>query len=218
MAPTEGSSDQPLTDTNQLKKSTFQHLPDPAVMATIQYQLEKLEEDCDVTSGSDFYMERVWENWNFRLGIATVVLSALVSAIGAISALKDLQNFEPYFLLGSTLLASAGTVLGSVLTFLKPSERAARYREFANKQKSLRNRIRVYRTVHAPKELDWTKAAEQLTNFGIEKDALTSDNPTIPKVAYLSSRSAMEAKKQKPQKKKKNDAREVIAIPASPTR
>lgn len=211
MTSTDEGSDQPPRNAYPLKKSTFENLPDPSVTATIQYQLEKLEEDCDVTSGSDFYMEKVWENWNFRLGMATVVLSALVSVIGAVSALEDLRHFKSYFLLGSTLLASVGTVLGSVLTFLKPSERAARYREFANKQKSLRNRIRVFRTVHAPKEADWTKAAEQLTNFSIEKDALASDNPTIPTVAYLSSKSAVEAKKQK------NNALEVIATTASPT-
>jgi hypothetical protein len=167
------------------------------VSKQIQEQLKKLEKDCDLTSGSDFFMEKQWENWNLKLGIATVILSALVSVIGAVSALDYFKASEEYFLLGSTLLASIGTVLGSVLTFLKPSERAARYREFAIKQKNLRNRIRIYRTVHAPKEPEWTKSAEQLASFNMEKDALSSDNPTIPTVAYENSRLAIKAKEAK---------------------
>src|SRR5207237_8130528 len=82
-------------------------------------------------------------------------------------------------------LASAAMVIGSVLTFSKPSARGARYREFGNKHKALGNRIRIYRTVNMEEDGSLKGLSEKLTAFSTEKDILNSDNPPIPRDAIL---------------------------------
>lgn len=111
-------------------------------------------------------------------------ISGAVTIISAATSMKGWESSQDILILFSTILASAATVVGSVLTFLKPSERAGRYREFGNKQKALRNRIRLFRTVSIHQVLDQEKAAQQLLEFSQEKDALNSDNPPIPRRAF----------------------------------
>lgn len=151
----------------------------------IAAQLQKLEDDTELTSASDFRMAQRWEATNNRLGLTTVIVSGIVTVIGAVSSLEKFTDVQPLFIIVSTLLASIATAIGSVLTFLKPSERGGRYREFGNKQKMLRNRIRIYRTVQILQDDSSTGPTEQLVAFNLEKDALNSDNPPIPRSAFV---------------------------------
>lgn len=156
-----------------------------ATRTEIARQLHKLEDDTDLTSASNFYVSQRWESLNTYLGLGTVGVSGAVTVIGAAASVKGLEGWQPYFTLSSTILASTATVIGSVLTFLKPSERGARYREFGNKQKALRNRIRIYRTVKMEEDATIKGPSEQLSAFSVEKDTLNSDNPPIPRPAFL---------------------------------
>jgi hypothetical protein len=156
-----------------------------SVRAEIGRQLQKLEDDTDLTSASDFYVSQNWESLNTYLGLTTVAVSGVVTIISAAASVKGLEAWQPYFTLSSTILASGATVIGSVLTFLKPSERGARYREFGNKQKALRNRVRIYRSVKMEEDTTITGPSEQLSAFSVEKDTLNSDNPPIPRSAFL---------------------------------
>jgi hypothetical protein len=149
-------------------------------------QLQKLENDAEMTSASDFAMAQNWEKWNTILGLSIVLISGYVASIGAASSFKyGSTDWTDIFKISSAVAGALTAILGSVLTFLKPSERASRYREFGNKQKSLRNRIRLYRTVSIHLEQDVVARCSQLGNFLTEKDALNSDNPPITKWAFV---------------------------------
>src|SRR5207247_1629340 len=119
-----------------------------ALRSEISRQLKNLEDDADLTSASDFYVAQKWDRLNTRLGLSTMCVSGAVIVIGAAASIKGLEDWQTYFTAVSTILASAATVIGAVLTFLKPSARGARYREFGNKHNALGNRIRIYRTVN----------------------------------------------------------------------
>lgn len=164
------------------------------IRQSIDDQLKKLEDDTSLASASDFIMEQRWEARNTRLGLVIVFTSAIVAAIGAsasVGEFQQYQDFQRFIPLASTLLASIATVVGSILTFLKPSERGSRYREFGNKQKALRNRIRIYRTVLMSQDPSLERLSDQLVAFGQEKDAMNSDNPPVPRSAFRSATKEM---------------------------
>jgi len=168
------------------------------IRQSIEDHLQKLEDDTDLTSASDFRMAQRWEAINTRLGMIIILTSGIVTAVGATASVGYLEGFQSYFTLSSTILASIATVVGSVLTFLKPSERGCRYREFGNKQKALRNRIRIYRSVLMKQDPSVERPSDQLVAFGQEKDALTSDNPPIPRSAFrTASRDMLEERRRR---------------------
>ena len=148
-----------------------------ALRSEISRQLKNLEDDADLTSASDFYVSQTWDSRNTRLGLSTVCVSGAVTIIGAAASIRGLEDWQTYFIALSTILACAATVIGSVLTFLKPSERGARYREFGNKHKALRNRIMIYRTVNMEEDASLKGLSDKLAAFSTEKDILNSDNP-----------------------------------------
>ncbi|MCM2439665.1 DUF4231 domain-containing protein [Agrobacterium vitis] len=153
----------------------------------IRLQIQKLERDTETTSASNFAVAQRWELYNICLGVTIVILSACATALGAISASEGISSdptVQSFLIVFSTVISSAAAVLGSILTFLKPSERAARYREFGNKQKSLRNRLRVYHSVTINFADDPKERHAALRKFLTEKDALNSDNPPIPRWAF----------------------------------
>ena len=156
-----------------------------ALRSEISRQLKNLEDDADLTSASDFYVAQKWDRQNTRLGLSTMCVSGAVIVIGAAASIKGLEDWQTYLTALSTILASAATVIGAVLTFLKPSARGARYREFGNKHKALGNRIRIYRTVNIEEDRTLKGLSEKLAAFSAEKDILNSDNPPIPRDAFL---------------------------------
>lgn len=174
----------------------------------IAEQLTKLEKDTDLTSESNFALAQNWEKWNNNIGITIVILSAIVTSLSAISSsdLKLLEN-KTNVLIISTLFGSIIAGLGSIITTLKPAERAARYREFGNKHKSIRNRIRIYRTVSINLTEDTPEKNAKLLDFLAEKDTLNSDNPPIAKWAFTQ---AIDNIKRKEEQKKADEQKKAI--------
>lgn len=161
--------------------------------------IQKLARDAEKTSASNFAVAQRWGRWNGGLGLGVVILSASVSALGAASASKSVvaePDLQSQLILLSTIISSVAAVLGSILTFLKPSELAAHYREFGNKQKALCNRLRVYHTVSIAFTADPDQRHNALRDFLTEKDALNSDNPEIPRWAFTQASKDIAAKPQ----------------------
>jgi hypothetical protein len=154
------------------------------IRQSIEDQLQRLEDDTELISAGDFAMAHRWSAINTRLGLIIVVITGVVAAIGAAASLADLLAYQRYFTLASTVLAAIATVIASVLTFLKPSERGGQYREYGNKQEALRNRIRIYRSVLMKQDPSVERLSDQLVAFGQEKDGLNSDNPPVPRWAF----------------------------------
>jgi hypothetical protein len=154
------------------------------IRQSIEQQLQRLEDDTELISASDFAMAQRWDATNTRLGLIIVVTSGAVAAIGAAASLTDLQPYQRYFTLATTVLAAVATVIASVLTFLKPSERGGQYREYGNKQQTLRNRIQIYRSVLMRQDPSVERLSDHLMALGQERDGLNSDNPPVPRWAY----------------------------------
>jgi SMODS and SLOG-associating 2TM effector domain len=153
------------------------------IRQSIEDQLQRLEDDTELTSASDFAMAHRWDAINTRLGLIIVVTTGVIAAIGAAASLTDLLPYQRYFTLATTVLAALATVIASVLTFLKPSQRGGQYRDYGNKQEALRNRIRIYRSVLMKQDPSVERLSDQLMAFGQEKDGLNSDNPPVPRWA-----------------------------------
>jgi hypothetical protein len=182
-------------------------LTQPAVSSVtdnIMVQLETLEAAADMTAASDFRVAQRWEAWNIRLGVAVVLASAAVTALGATGSagLKLPVGIDAAVVVPAmTVLGSLAAVLASVLTFLKPAERASQYREFGNKQASLGNRIRLYRSVSIFYAVDDQAVHEQLVAFVGEKDALNSDNPPIARWAFARAARDLEARERRQERR-----------------
>lgn len=176
----------------------------------IDEQLTKLEKDTDLTSESNFALAQNWEKWNNNIGITIVFLSAIVTSLSAISSseLQILEN-KTNVLIISTLFGSIIAGLGSILTTLKPAERAARYREFGNKHKSIRNRIRIYRTVSINLTEDVSEKHVKLQDFLAEKDTLNSDNPPIAKWAFTQATDNIKRKEEQKEKNKTEEQKKI---------
>lgn len=167
------------------------------IRQSIEDQLQRLEDDAELASASNFCMAQRWEAMNTRLGLIIVLFSGTLTGIGAYASVGDFESFQKYFTLASTVIAAAATVVASVLTVLKPSARGCSYREFGNKQAALRNRIRLYRSVLMKQDPSVERLSEQLVSFGQEKDALNADNPPIPRSASRSAFRHMLEKRQR---------------------
>jgi len=168
------------------------------IRQSIEDQLQRLEDDTELTSASDFAMAHRWDAINTRLGLIIVVTSGVVAAVGAAATLADLQLYQRYFTLATIVLAAIATVVASVLTFLKPSERGGQYREYGNKQEALRNRIRIYRSVLMKQDPSVERLSDQLMAFGQERDGLNSDNPPVPRWALrAASRDMLEKRRRR---------------------
>jgi hypothetical protein len=153
---------------------------------SIEDQLQRLEDDTALTAAGDFAMARRWETINTRLGLTIVIASGTVAIISAATSLSDLAQFQRYLTLAMTVLAAIATVVGSVMTVLRPSLRGGQYREFGNKQKALVNRIGIYRSVLMKQDPSVERLSDALVAFGHEKDGLNSDNPPIRRSALRS--------------------------------
>lgn len=180
---------------------------EPSLDNEICEQLEKLEGDTDLTAASNFAVAQRWERWNMVLGLGIVILSGVSSAIGAFASSGNTTEIARYnLIIGSTVLASTTAILGSILTFLKPSEIAARYREFGNKQKSLRNKTRLLRTVSITFLDQLSARHDALIKFLEEKETLNSDNPPIPRWAFKQATRDIADKQARRQSKKLQQA------------
>lgn len=164
---------------------------------SIEAQLQRLEDDTDLIAASDFGMAQRWDGINTRLGLVIVVACGIITAIGAYASVGDFLQYQRYFTLSTTILAAIATVMASVLTFLKPSERGCQYREYGNKQEGLRNRIRIYRSVLMRQDPSVERLSDQLVAFGHERDGLNADNPPIPRSAFKSATKDMMDKKRR---------------------
>src|SRR4051812_26785277 len=70
----------PLSNRQSIRTET-----NAATLSQIREQLKKLEDDTDLTAASDFFMAQWWESKNTQLGLSTVVVSGIVTVLGAIA-------------------------------------------------------------------------------------------------------------------------------------
>jgi hypothetical protein len=163
---------------------------DGEILKQIISNAQKIADDCEYSAASNFALSRRWDRWNLFLGSSAAILSALA----AISI--DKSNL-PGFIAGFPITGTAAffaAIFASVLTFLKPSEKASIYREFGNKYRALRNRSRVFISIDCLVTLEYEKLRSELDALLKEKEDLNLDNPVIPDWAFREAQRLLDQK------------------------
>lgn len=141
-----------------------------------------MEEDCTHSGKSHFNASARWSFWHYALGIPSVVLS---TAAGA-AFFKDFPIFA-----GSMTLCVA--VLTSLMTFLKPGERAEEHKNAGDQYLALRNSSRVFREIELAGELSDEAAVEALKGLTCRRDELNQASLSFSDADRRKARRGIEA-------------------------
>lgn len=102
----------------------------------IQAELHRIEEDCTHSSKAHFNAGTRWTRHHYWLGVPSVALSAIAGT----AFLTDFGNV-------ASLMSAIVAILTSLMTFLKPSERASIHKGSGDQYLTLRNDARVFREI-----------------------------------------------------------------------
>jgi hypothetical protein len=89
----------------------------PDLKPAISSELQRIEEDCIHSGKAHFNAGDRWARYHYWLGIPSVVLSALAGA----AFFKDYGDI-------AGIMSAIVAILTSLMTFLKPSERASTHK------------------------------------------------------------------------------------------
>lgn len=133
--------------------------PDPR--PAIKSELERIEEDCIHSGKAHFNAGDRWARYHYRLGLPSVVLSALAGA-------AFFKNYPDVAGVMSAIVA----ILTSLMTFLKPSERAAAHKSSGDQYLTLRNDVRVFREIRLVYACDDQAAIATMDEFTKRRNEL----------------------------------------------
>ena len=131
-------------------------------------ELHRMEEDCTVSAKSHFNASARWTRWNYIFGIPSVALSAAAGA----AFLQDYAVIAGGMSLGVT-------VLTSLMTFLKPSEKASMHKSAGDQYLSLRNDSRVFREIALTQAADESSAIAEMSGFTTRRNELNQASPSF---------------------------------------
>lgn len=138
----------------------------PAIAAKITDELQRMEEDCTHSGKAHFNASDRWTWWNYAFGIPSVALSAAAGA----------AFFQDYAVIAG-VMSSAVTVLTALMTFLKPSEKAANHKISGDQYLSLRNDARVFREIELTQVADDASAIAGMNGFTTRRNELNQASP-----------------------------------------
>lgn len=136
-------------------------------------EARRIEEDSEHSSKGHYNAGDRWGRYHLLIGLPAALVAALASA----AAFKDCPE-----LAGGLALLS--TALTTVLTFLKPSERAEMHKSAAGQFHKLRNQTRIFREIELADGLGEADARERLLQLASQRDDLNAAVPGIPRSDY----------------------------------
>jgi hypothetical protein len=143
-------------------------------------EADRIEEDCVYSAKGHFESARIWGRWNLMLGIPAVILAA------AAGALKEHADLAAGF-------AFASAAVTAVLTFLKPSERAAGHQKSGTLYNSLKNRARFFKEIKLGSGTTSENLRKQLQTLSEARNSLNESSPEILRPAFERARQGIEA-------------------------
>lgn len=150
--------------------------------AELVAEADRIEEDCTYSAKGHFESARIWGAWNLKLGIPAVILAALAGGSG-------FSNHPE--LAGALAIASAAVT--AVLTFLKPSERAASHQQAGNAYNALKNQARFFKQIEAASGDSQQSLRDWLREISEARNTLNKSAPEIPRPAFEQARKGIEA-------------------------
>jgi hypothetical protein len=125
-----------------------------------------MEEDCTHSGKAHFNAALRWTRWNYFFGLPSVALSAAAGA----------AFFKDYAVIAG-VMSSGVTVLTALMTFLKPSEKAAEHKNSGDQYLSLRNDARVFREIELGQVADDVAAIAGMNGFTTRRNELNQASP-----------------------------------------
>lgn len=143
------------------------------LMHNIVAECRRIEEDAEHSSKGHYNAGDRWGRYHLFLGLP----AAIVAAFAGAAAFKDCPELAG----GLALLSMA---LTTVLTFLKPSERAEMHKSVGSKYHTLRNQTRIFREIELSGGMDTETAKKRLLEQARIRDELNAASPGIPRRDY----------------------------------
>lgn len=133
----------------------------------------RVEEDTEHSFKGHYNAAERWARYHLWIGLP----AALSAATAGAAAFRD----QPEWAGG---LALVSTALTTVLTFLKPSERAEIHKAVAGQYQSLRNQARIFREISLLDGMTASDAKERLLALANARDELNLRAPGLPRGDY----------------------------------
>jgi len=136
-------------------------------------EARRIEEDSEHSAKGHFNAADRWSRYHLAVGLPAAILAAIAGG----TAFNDMPE-----LAGS--LAILSTALTTILTFLKPSERAENHKSVAGQYLALRNQTRIFREIDLTEEgfNDLTK--KRLIGLATHRDELNQSSPNTSRKDY----------------------------------
>lgn len=136
-------------------------------------EASRIEEDTEHSFKGHYNAAARWARYHLWIGLP----AALVAAIAGAAAFKGQPEW-------AGALALASTALTTVLTFLKPSERAEIHKAVAGQYQSLRNQARIFREIELQDVRSPEETKVRLLMLAEARDELNQRAPAIARCDY----------------------------------
>lgn len=136
-------------------------------------EASRVEEDTEHSFKGHYNAAARWARYHLWIGLP----AALVAAVAGAAAFKGHPEW-------AGALALVSTALTTVLTFLKPSERAEIHKAVAGQYQALRNQARVFREIGLLDGMTAEEAKTRLFALAEARDELNQRAPAIERGDY----------------------------------
>lgn len=143
------------------------------LISKLAAEAQRIEEDTEHSFKGHYNAAARWARYHLWIGLP----SALLAAIAGAAAFKDQPEL-------AGALALLSTALTTVLTFLKPSERAEMHKAVAGQYQALRNQARIFREIGLTDDLAADAAKARLFELAKTRDELNQSSPAIARRDY----------------------------------
>jgi len=143
------------------------------LISKLAAEAQRIEEDTEHSFKGHYNAAARWARYHLWIGLP----SALLAAIAGAAAFKDQPEL-------AGALAFLSTALTTVLTFLKPSERAEMHKAVAGQYQALRNQARIFREIGLTDDLAADAAKARLFELAKTRDELNQSSPAIARRDY----------------------------------
>lgn len=143
------------------------------LITTIANESRRVEEDAEHSFKGHYNAAARWGRYHMSIGLP----AALVAATAGAAAFGDQSEL-------AGALALVSTALTTVLTFLKPSERAEMHKAVAGQYQLLRNQARIFREIGLLSGMAPDEAKASLLELADIRDKLNHRAPAIARGDY----------------------------------
>ncbi|WP_250510624.1 SLATT domain-containing protein [Caballeronia sp. GACF4] len=155
--------------------------PENKTKEAIRAELQRIEEDCTHSGKKQYNAGERWGTYNFWLGVPSTILGVVAGA----TFMKSHGDIAG----GLAMLAA---LLTALMTFLKPSERAAAHKAAGDQYLALRNDARVFRQIRLDYACDDQAAIASMDEFTKRRNELNQASPLCARRDFDRARAGIE--------------------------